>query len=171
MSFNEQLPEWNNQGAEPPQAKKDAGWQPEEKPPADFFNWLFNRAYKVMQEIRSILSGHIGTGAPHSGHETPAGAQAKVDTHANQTAAHSATSTATASRIMMRDAAGRAKVAVPAASDDIARKDTVDAVQAAVDAHKADTMPHRFTDNGNVYKYGWRVEENDKLIFMYEEVI
>ena len=53
-------------------------------------------------------------------------AQAKVNTHAALTSAHSATSAATANRIMMRDANGRAKVAVPSASDDIARKDTVD---------------------------------------------
>lgn len=36
-----------------------------------------------------------------------------------------ATSSATANRIMMRDAYGRAKVAAPSASDDVARKDTV----------------------------------------------
>lgn len=53
--------------------------------------------------------------------ETPSGAQAKVNAHANLTNAHSATSAATANRIMMRDSAGRAKVAAPAASDDIAR--------------------------------------------------
>ena len=53
--------------------------------------------------------------------ETPTGAQAKVNAHANLTNAHSATSAATANRIMMRDSAGRAKVAAPAASDDIAR--------------------------------------------------
>jgi len=38
-----------------------------------------------------------------------------------------ATSAATANRIIIRDSAGRAKVAAPSASDDIARKDTVDA--------------------------------------------
>jgi hypothetical protein len=46
--------------------------------------------------------------------------------HADSTAPHSATSAATADRLMLRDAAGRAKVAAPSASDDIARKDTVD---------------------------------------------
>lgn len=52
--------------------------------------------------------------------------QAELDAHTNATSAHDATSAATASRIMMRDANGRAKVAAPAAADDIARKDTVD---------------------------------------------
>jgi len=67
--------------------------------------------------------------------ETPSGAQAKVDTHANLTSAHSATSAATANRIMMRDAYGRAKVAAPSASDDIARKQEVDTVQTNLNTH------------------------------------
>uniref|UniRef100_UPI0037097AD0 phage tail protein n=1 Tax=Paenibacillus ihumii TaxID=687436 RepID=UPI0037097AD0 len=58
--------------------------------------------------------------------ETPSGAQSKVDAHANLTSVHGAVSTATANRLILRDAAGRAKVAAPAAADDIARKDTVD---------------------------------------------
>jgi len=37
-----------------------------------------------------------------------------------------ATKTATANKLVQRDASGRAKVAAPAASDDVARKDTVD---------------------------------------------
>ena len=79
------------------------------------------------------------------GAETPAGAQSKAntaasaaessakaytDTHSGKTTGiHGATSAATASKIMIRDAAGRAKVAAPSAADDIAQKGTVDAVQ------------------------------------------
>lgn len=48
------------------------------------------------------------------------------DTHQNSTAPHGATSAATPSRIILRDANGRAKVAAPEAADDIARKETVD---------------------------------------------
>jgi hypothetical protein len=80
------------------------------------------------------------------GAETPAGAQTKVDAHANATAVHSATSAAIANRIMMRDSAGRAKVAAPAAADDIARKDTVDAVQTNLNNHTGNTSnPHNVT--------------------------
>ncbi|WP_080833106.1 pyocin knob domain-containing protein [Cohnella massiliensis] len=52
------------------------------------------------------------------------------------TGAHGATAAATANAIMQRDAAGRAKVAAPSASDDIARKAEVDAAitSAATDA-------------------------------------
>lgn len=58
-----------------------------------------------------------------------------VSGHINRTDAHSATNAATANRIIMRDAYGRAKVAAPSASDDIARKDTVD-------AHANASAPH-----------------------------
>jgi hypothetical protein len=50
-----------------------------------------------------------------------------------------ATSAATPSTVVSRDAAGRAKVAAPDADDDIARKDTVD-------AHADLTSPHSATD-------------------------
>ena len=59
----------------------------------------------------------------------PAGVKTVTDAHANNTTtAHGAVSAATASKIIIRDAAGRAKVAVPSATDDIARKMEVDAV-------------------------------------------
>lgn len=80
MAFNEQLPEWNATGVEPPASKKSEGWQPEDKPPADWFNWLFNRAYKALNEIRGILGGHVDASAPHTGHETSIGAQTKANT-------------------------------------------------------------------------------------------
>ena len=55
--FTENMPEWNNTGAEPPTQKKTDGWLPTEKPPADWFNWLFNRGYKSISEIRDIIDG------------------------------------------------------------------------------------------------------------------
>lgn len=174
MNFNEKLPEWHKEGIEPPESKKTEGWSASDRPPAEWFNWLFHRTYKVFQEIRNVLGGHVDATAPHSGHETPAGAQAKantaeanaksytdtheqkaaphsghetpagaqekVTTHENKTSTHGATSAATANRIIIRDASGRAKVAAPSATDDIARKDTVDTVQADLDAHKADDV-------------------------------
>lgn len=59
---------------------------------------------------------------------------------------HGATSSATANKIIIRDSSGRAKVAAPSASDDIARKDTVDAVQTNLNNHVGDTNnPHGVT--------------------------
>jgi len=65
--------------------------------------------------------------------ETVKGNADNLSSHMSDTAPHSATSSATANRIMIRDAFGRAKVAAPSASDDIARKDTVDAHANRVD--------------------------------------
>jgi hypothetical protein len=76
------------------------------------------------------VDAHEAKAAPHSGHATTTA----LSTHMNDTLAHSATSLATANRIMRRDSSGRAKVAAPSASDDIARKDTVDN---AVNSHAA----------------------------------
>lgn len=59
-------------------------------------------------------------------YDAATGAQNTIDTHTNLTTAHGATSAATANRLIVRDSAGRAKIAAPSASDDIARKDTVD---------------------------------------------
>lgn len=68
---------------------------------------------------------------------------ADLAAHANAVSgAHGATSVATANRIIQRDAAGRAKVAAPDAADDIARKDTVDAVQNNLNSHMADYVRH-----------------------------
>ena len=79
----------------------------------------------------STANTHINAAAPHSGHATTSA----LSSHISDTAAHSATSAATASRIMMRDADGRAKVAAPSAPDDIARKQEVDTVQDNLNTH------------------------------------
>ena len=52
MAFEKQLPEWNDIGTEPPQSKKDTGWEEREKPPAQWFNWLQNRTYEALKELQ-----------------------------------------------------------------------------------------------------------------------
>jgi|GEM_PF-6321392 len=103
-----------------------------------------NDPVKTIKQLWADLSNHLTDTVSHitaaertdwNARETPSGAQAKVDSHANATSVHGATSAATASRIIMRDSSGRAKVAAPAAADDIARKDTVDAVQTNLNNH------------------------------------
>jgi hypothetical protein len=52
MPFDQnQLPTWNKEGVEPPQSLKDSGWQPSQKPPADYFNWFFNKTFKALQSL------------------------------------------------------------------------------------------------------------------------
>jgi len=63
---------------------------------------------------------------------------ADLNDHTDATSGvHGATSAALANRIIQRDAAGRAKVAAPAAADDIARKAETDAAMAAAQAAQA----------------------------------
>lgn len=61
------------------------------------------------------------------------------------TSVHGATSAATADALMQRDVNGRAKVAAPAASDDIARKAEVDAIRS--DGTKSFVVEIRTTDS------------------------
>jgi hypothetical protein len=65
-----------------------------------------------------------------------------ISSHVAAQTAHGSTSAATAGKIMQRDSSGRAKVAAPAASDDIARKAEVDAVQTNLDEHETDAAVH-----------------------------
>jgi predicted DNA repair protein MutK len=51
MPFLNDLPEWNSVGTEPTQTKKDEGWKIQEKPPAPYFNWFFNRTFQSLQDI------------------------------------------------------------------------------------------------------------------------
>jgi phage-related tail fiber protein len=52
MPFDQnKLPEWNAPGVEPPQSKKDSGWGVIEKPPADWFNWFFNKTYNALKSL------------------------------------------------------------------------------------------------------------------------
>ncbi|MGN7359448.1 phage tail protein [Paenibacillus sp. SAF-054] len=52
MAFTEKMPEWQAEGIEPPDSKKQAGWDVEDKPPAGWWNWVWNRTWRVLKEIR-----------------------------------------------------------------------------------------------------------------------
>lgn len=47
-----ELPEWNSEGQVPPQSKRNEGWEEKERPPAEWFNWLFNRTYLALKAIQ-----------------------------------------------------------------------------------------------------------------------
>lgn len=54
MPFDQnELPKWDSAGSEPPDSKKTSGFAPGDKPPADWFNWLFNKTYKALQSLFS----------------------------------------------------------------------------------------------------------------------
>jgi hypothetical protein len=62
MPFAKPLPEWNVLGTKPPQSKIDAGWGASEKPPADWFNWIWNTTYQAMSEMQqsAVHTDRIG---------------------------------------------------------------------------------------------------------------
>lgn len=60
MAFTKQVPEWNAVGVEPPQSLKDSGWQAGVKPPADYFNWLQNKAAEAIKELQQ-KAGEVKT--------------------------------------------------------------------------------------------------------------
>ena len=65
-------------------------------------------------------------------YDTPDTTLAAAKTHIDATTVHGATNAATANRIILRDASGRAKVAAPLASADIATKGYVDSAVSVV---------------------------------------
>lgn len=86
------------------------------------------------------LAAHRARGADE--HPAAKGNVAGFMSAADKLLVDARTSTATPDTLMQRDAAGRAKVAAPAAADDIARKAETDAVQTKLDSHAADTVKH-----------------------------
>lgn len=90
-------PEWNAPGVEPPQTKKDEGWDVGERPPAPWMNWWMHRTFQSLREIAQAFVGHRDAtsgvhGVPEGEDiETVSGAQAKAD--AALTAAKSYTDT------------------------------------------------------------------------------
>jgi len=60
MPFTKEIPEWNAAGAEPPQSLKDSGWAPDDRPPAEYWNWQMNLTYLALQELQQLAEtkGH-----------------------------------------------------------------------------------------------------------------
>jgi|GEM_PF-3700937 len=52
MPYEKIVPEWNAQGINPPQSLKDAGWQFNQAPPADYFNWFFYNTAQAIIELQ-----------------------------------------------------------------------------------------------------------------------
>ncbi|WP_439022596.1 chitobiase/beta-hexosaminidase C-terminal domain-containing protein [Bacillus thuringiensis] len=50
--FKKSLPIWNATGVEPPLSKAERGWKVDERPPADYMNYLQNRTYEAIKELQ-----------------------------------------------------------------------------------------------------------------------
>src|SRR5206468_2452688 len=81
-------------GIQPPKSKREKGWEVEDRPPADWFNWQMNRTYEALQELQEKavekvdFDNHVADNAKHihanerqswNRKETPEGAQAKAN--------------------------------------------------------------------------------------------
>lgn len=71
---------------EPSSGEKTAGWQPDQRPPAEFMNWLFYNLFEWQQYLESLtdeLKGLTGMFKAYVGTVTPGG----LATHSSITAA------------------------------------------------------------------------------------
>lgn len=50
--FTGKLPVWNAEGTEPPISKVEDGWKVDERPPADYMNYLQNTTYEAIRELQ-----------------------------------------------------------------------------------------------------------------------
>lgn len=52
VNFSSDLPTWQAEGVRPPDNMLIAGWKASQKPPADYFNWFFNRTHNALKELQ-----------------------------------------------------------------------------------------------------------------------
>lgn len=52
MSFDKQVPTWSAAGVEPPESKKQEGWQVNDKPPAAWLNWFMSLTAESLKELQ-----------------------------------------------------------------------------------------------------------------------
>ncbi|QCT03279.1 tail fiber repeat 2 protein [Paenibacillus algicola] len=52
MPFEKIVPEWAAAGVEPPESKKQEGWQVSDHPPAAWLNWFFNGVSEALMELQ-----------------------------------------------------------------------------------------------------------------------
>jgi hypothetical protein len=150
------LPRWATGGTaqvvEPTEGKKDTGWVPLEKPPAQYENWARKLVYDWLVYLNGLANEAFTWAAKHtfaaglSSGVAPSAANdvvrkteldaeatargtaitSAITTHNAVASPHSATAAVTASRLMLRDANGRSQVADPQVAADIATMGYVD---------------------------------------------
>ena len=60
MSFEKQVPEWNNPGTEPSDSLKSTGFVGGYKPPASVFNWFWHSVCQCLEELQNMEPSDIG---------------------------------------------------------------------------------------------------------------
>lgn len=157
---------------EPNEGKKDTGYTPPvlgvgDIPTSGGLNWILWLLYKWIEWVNAAASlatasvlvvrdaaGRFRAADPLdvADVDTLGARDGAITTHNAVTNPHSATAAATASRLVLRDAAGRAAVADPSAAGDIDTKGARDAAVAALSS--ADTL---------TAGTGWTLEDATKV--------
>lgn len=66
LNFDNEIPEWKNEGTEPSDNLKETGFTGGYKPPATVFNWFWNKVQKCITELQTKLKSHVdSTSNPH----------------------------------------------------------------------------------------------------------
>lgn len=67
MDFENQIPNWENEGTEPSDERKKKGFEARYKPPAGIFNWLYSLIFKSVKELQTKFSTHVNEAEnPHN---------------------------------------------------------------------------------------------------------
>jgi hypothetical protein len=53
VTFNKQAPKWGAIGIEPPESKRNTGWEVEDRPPAAWLNWFMNLTAESLEELQT----------------------------------------------------------------------------------------------------------------------
>ncbi|MGC6588015.1 hypothetical protein ACPV3A_24095 [Paenibacillus sp. Dod16] len=62
MAFDKQVPTWSAPGVEPPESKKQEGWQVNDKPPAAWLNWFMTLSSESIKELQEKAAEKIDIG-------------------------------------------------------------------------------------------------------------
>lgn len=66
LNFDNEIPEWKNEGIEPTTELKEKGFTGGYKPPATVFNWFWSKVQKCINELQTKLKSHAdNTSNPH----------------------------------------------------------------------------------------------------------
>ena len=71
MGYTYKAPEWKAEGVEPTSELKEKGFQAGYKPPADYFNFMFNQYSKCIEELQTSAADHTHIVEMQSGEEVP----------------------------------------------------------------------------------------------------
>lgn len=66
LNFDNEIPEWKNEGVEPSEELREKGFTGGYKPPATVFNWFWSKAQKCIAELQNKLKSHADSASnPH----------------------------------------------------------------------------------------------------------